>query len=331
MKYWFQLKFPFIFIGGMVWLFCLAWYLWKYKKNIRYRYSRVSQFFTKIKTKAWGKYILRLVRFAALSLLVFIIARPQLVDTTSKKHIDGIDIMLVLDVSNSMMLFDDLSDRRSRIVIAKAEAIKFVEKRPDDQIGLVIFGRDAVSRCPLTYDKHLIQDIITKLELGVINPDGTVLSRAIVVAANRLKTSKAKSKIMILLTDGEPTQGLDLPPSQAVDIAQQLGIKIYTIGIGGEHGGLIEDPIFGVQAMGFHLNQKLLESIAKSTGGKSFEAKNSKDLEKIYGIIDSLEKTEYETTIFSNYYDIFIPFLAFALLLMLVEVFFSTWIWFSIE
>lgn len=326
----FQLMYPYVLYFGMIGVAAIGWYVLWHKKGLRYRYSLVTQLANDRVSRSWGRTMLHLLRMMALFSLLIVLARPVLVDSNSKVQVEGIDIMMVLDVSNSMMLFDDLRDRRPRIAVAKEEAIKFVEKRTNDQVGLVIFGRDAVSRCPLTFDKKIVTDIIGKLELGVINADGTVLAQSIVTAANRLKASKAKSKIMILLTDGEPTPELDVDPRGAVEIAQQLGIKIYTIGIGGEHGGLLEDPLFGVRSMGFQLNTKLLKAISQATGGVFFEAKRPDDLEKIYATIDQLEKTEYETTHYQNYYDIFIPFLVAALVVLIIELLAATFVWFAL-
>lgn len=330
MNYTFQLQYPYVLYIGIPLLLAAMWYrLWFYRP-VEYQYSLYALLSSHATGRSYSQYILFFLRTAALGLLVFLLARPQIVDTDSKVHVEGIDIMLVIDFSNSMMLFDDLNDRRSRVEVAKSEAIKFIEKRIDDQIGVVVFGQDAVSRCPLTLDKLLLKKLVLELELGVVNPDGTVLGKAIVTALNRLKNSQAESKIMILLTDGEPTPELDIPMSDALSVAKQLGVKIYTIGIGGEHGGLLADPLFGVRSMGFRMNKHLLQKIAQETGGKAFEAKKPQDLERIYDTIDQLEKTEYETTVYKNYYDVFMPFLLLACGALLLELFLSTFVWFAL-
>src|ERR1700733_2248312 len=173
------------------------------------------------------------IRMVILALLVFLMGKPQRIDYHSKITVDGNDIILVLDVSGSMQHRDYEDDERSRLEVAKDEACRFIHKRTNDALGLVIFGNDALSRIPLTLDKKMLQKAVDSLQIGVLDPEGTVLAKALVTAANRLKNSKAKSKVIILLTDGAPTPN-DIDPAVAIQIAQKLGIKIYTIGIGGD-------------------------------------------------------------------------------------------------
>jgi Ca-activated chloride channel family protein len=273
------------------------------------------------------KKILYALRALALALLVFLIAKPQLVDTNSKVSVQGIDIMLAIDISGSMEMQDDKHDERSRVQIAKAEAIHFIEKRTNDAMGLVIFANDAVSRCPLTHDKKMLRHLVQGLEIGIIDPRTTVLSTAIISAINRLKHSKAKSKVIILLTDGEPSQN-DIPAEVAIKAAQQLDIKIYTIGIGSDQPMMVQ-TIYGIQSIP-GVNVPLLKKIAQETGGKFFMAKNAKDMRLIYDTIDALEKTENETPVFSNYWDIFIPFIWIIIGLLMIELIASTFVWFGI-
>lgn len=330
MNYAFQLQYPHLLYGGLL-LLCLALlYRIRFGRSIVYRFPLVDRLHLGQQARTISGPLIVVMRTSALALLMFLMARPQIVDADSTVHVEGIDIILALDFSNSMQLFDDLNDRRSRIDVAKTEAISFLEKRDNDQIGIVIFGQDAVTRCPLTLDKLLLKKIISELQLGVINPDGTVIAKGIVTALNRLKNSHAKTKIIILLTDGDPTPELDIPMSEALSVAKQLGVKIYTIGIGGEHGGLLQDPIFGVRAVGFRMNKELLDVIARETGGMAFEAKKPEDLARIYSTIDQLEKSEYETTMYTNYYDIFVPFLSVATLLLVAELIMSTFVWFMV-
>lgn len=272
------------------------------------------------------------LRVASLCLMALLIGKPQFVDSKSKVTVEGIDIVLALDVSKSMECFDDLNDRRSRWEVARTEALRFIDKRENDSIGLVIFGRYAIARCPLTADKQVLKNIISELEIGMPTYDmsqGTMLAQSILTAARRLQKSKAKSKVMVLLTDGMPTQG-DLPVPEVVDIAKKLGVKIYTIGVGGDQGGLIQDPIFGVQSVGAPLNKKLLQDIAQATGGKFFEAKKPKDLKHIYDTIDKLEKVSYETELFNKYHDYFLPILWWVIMLILFEVCMATFVWFIV-
>ncbi len=237
--------------------------------------------------------------------------------------------MLVLDVSGSMSTQDYSDDERSRFDVAKDEAIRFIQARPNDAIGIVLFGKDAVSRCPLTLDKKMLETIIMQTQLGVVDHDGTVLSRGILTAANRLKNSTAKSNVMIVLTDGEPTPE-DADPAVAIEIAKQLKIKIYTIGIGSDEDRVVMHPIFGAIGKMPKVNKELLTKIAQETGGKFFLARNAQDMRAVYKTIDALEKSDIETPLFTKYYDIFMTGVWIVFALLLFEVALSTTIWFGI-
>jgi Ca-activated chloride channel homolog len=268
------------------------------------------------------------MRVLALAVLAFLLSRPQLVDERSNIWVEGIDMMLVLDVSGSMDFRDYGDDKASRVDVAKEEAIRFIDKRVHDPLGLVIFGQEAVSRCPMTTDKNILKSIVQDLHIGSINPDGTMLSRALLTAANRLKNSHAKSKIIIVLTDGEPSPG-DESPELAIAVAQRMGIKIYTIGIGSGEEKVFMHPLYGMIGKP-GINKQLLSDIASKTGGKFFLAENQQEMRSIYDEIDRLEKTEYQTNVFSHYYELFMPFLWFVLIVMLLEVCLASWMWFSI-
>ena len=262
--------------------------------------------------------------------MAFLIGKPQLVDIKSKTTLNGIDIVLALDVSGSMALFDDLSDKRTRLEVAKSEALKFVDKRINDAIGIVIFGRYALARCPITLDKSILKTVIGDLKIGQPSQDmqmATMLSQGIVTAARRLQSSKAKSKVMVLLTDGAPSPG-DLSSEDAISIAKEIGIKIYTVGIGDDQGGYAQDSVFGIQRHQTPLNKPLLKKIAEETGGKFFAAKNPKDLADIYDKIDTLEKNKIESDIYHNYQDYFMPILWIIVTLIFLERLFATFVWF---
>jgi Ca-activated chloride channel family protein len=250
------------------------------------------------------KYLLYTLRFCLLGFLAFLAARPQWADERSKINVDGIDIVIALDVSGSMEFFDDPQDRRMRIDVAKEEAIRFVEKRTNDPIGLVLFAKDAISRCPLTLDKHILKELIGGIKLGIIDPQATSLGTGLATAVNRLKKSKAKSKAIILLTDGQPSPE-KISPATAVELAKQYNIKVYTIGIGNESGGFMMHPIFGTQSAQTTIDEELLKSIATQTGGASFLARNQKEMRTIYNTIDKLETTELETNVFHTFYEAF--------------------------
>jgi Ca-activated chloride channel family protein len=268
------------------------------------------------------------IRLLTLCVLAIVISKLQLVDSRSKVPVQGIDIVLVLDVSGSMQFQDYADDSRSRFDVAKAEAIHFIEKRDHDALGLVLFGKDTLSRCPITSDKQLLKQVVEELKLGVIDSDGTMLITGMVTAANRLKHSYSQSKVMIVLTDGEPSEG-DMDPSIGIDIAKKLGIKIYTVGIGSEEEVVFMHPLYGLVAKP-KVNKKLLTKIARETGGQYFMAHSAADMRRIYDTIDSLEKTEHEVPLFSVYYDMINPFVIIILALLFIELLLSTFVWFAL-
>ncbi len=301
----------------------------KWRRSSSYRYSLGAVLHKHHFVSAHQyKKIFFLMRLCALALLAFLISRPQLVDERSNIMVEGIDMMLVLDVSGSMDFRDYGDEKTSRVDVAKEEAIRFIEKRTSDPIGLVIFGQEAVSRCPITTDKNILKTIVQELHIGSINPDGTMLARGILTAANRLKNSKAKNKVIIVLTDGEPSPGDD-SPEVAIEVAKRMGIKIYTIGIGSGEEKVFMHPLYGMVAKP-GINKALLDEIARKTGGKSFLAENQQEMRNIYDVIDQLEKTEYQTNLFSHYQELFMPFLYLVFILMLLEIILASSIWFSL-
>jgi Ca-activated chloride channel homolog len=302
--------------------------LFAYKPAL-YRYSLAQTLIRTGHTKPpTHRRVFTAIRTILLALLVFLIGKPQLIDYHSKISIDGNDIMLVLDISGSMQHRDYEDDERSRLEVAKDEATRFIHKRTNDALGLVIFGNDALSRIPLTLDKKMLEQAVDSLQIGVLDPEGTVLAKALATAANRLKNSKAKSKVIILLTDGAPSPN-DIDPAIAIQIAQKLGIKVYTIGIGGDEDQYLMHPLYGLIPKP-KINKALLSQIAKETGGTFFLARNAHDMRTIYNTIDALEKTRQETDIFNNYYDIFIPFIWCIIALLGIELLLSSTIWFGI-
>lgn len=305
--------------------------LMRYKKSARVVYvSSIAHFLIAngFGASVWYNRFLILLRSLVLLLLALFCARPQLVDVSSQITVDGIDIVLALDASGSMQFADYAADKRTRFDVAKDEAIRFVNKRHNDAIGLVIFGNDALSRIPVTHDKKMLVTMINDLQLGDIDPNGTKLATALLSAANRLKRSNSKSKVIILLTDGEPSEG-DIDPQKAIAIVKQLGIKVYTIGIGSEKQDYFIHPLYGMIAKP-QVNKKLLDYIAVQTGGQSFMAHSAEDMRSIYNTIDQLEKTEHEVPLFSNYRDIFWYFAWILLMLICIEPLLITFVWFGL-
>jgi len=330
MEWLIQFAYPWVLYIGLPLLAVAVWYkLFKFKDPV-YLYPLTDMLIERKATvSSVGSRIISLLRFLVLLGLICLIARPQLVDKHSKVSVEGIDIMVALDVSGSMSWFDDPQDQRTRIEIAKEEAIKFVNKRENDPIGLVLFGVEAVSRCPLTLDKKMLESLIKETELGIIDPDGTVLAKGLITAINRLRKSDSKTKIIILLTDGSPSPE-DVNPAYALQLAKEYGIKMYTIGIGGDYGGLQKDQFGGIHQMGVSVNHQLLNTLAQETGGRYFQAKNQDDLHTIYNTIDQLEKTSYETDVYKKYFDIFMPFLWIIILASMLELSLLSWVWFGL-
>jgi Ca-activated chloride channel homolog len=328
MEFFIHFAYPWLLYFLIPTILFLAMLRVRYYKPLVYKYSLTS-LLDKAGYEEGGNFqkIVMLLRIIILLSLALLLAKPRIIDFQSKIQGEGVDMVLVLDVSNSMNLNDDPRDERSRLEVAKQEAIKFIDKREHDPIGLVIFGRDAVSRCPLTLDKNILKEIIKDTTIGTVDGRGTLLNTGIIMAANRLKDSKGTSKVMVVLTDGTPFED-DKTPEQAVAVAKKFGIKIYTIGIGQD--GIVYVPTpFGMQPMN-GVNKELLHYIADQTGGRFFEAKKPEDMKSIYNTIDRLEKAEYETNIFTHYYDIFKPFLLAASIVAVVELLLTSFVWFTV-
>jgi Ca-activated chloride channel homolog len=318
---------------GLIIVLCIFWALvlvfrFVYYRGPVYRYALVHSLMTSgMASMHPYKKIVWLLRVSALTMLIFYAGRPQLVDVHSKVSVQGIDIILVLDLSGSM-LCRDYKDNRSRFDVAQAEAIRFVQLRPNDAIGLVFFGQDALSRCPLTLDKRVLESILKNAHVGIIDPRGTMLMRSIVCAINRLKKSYASSKVMIVLTDGSPSPG-DIDPSAVIMLCKQLGIKMYTMGIGSEEGGVFIDPVWG-PVQGNQVNSALLRTCAEQTGGYFFLAQNAQDMRNAYNMIDKMEKNTHEEPIFTRYHDLYLPWAWFILIILFVEVLVTATCWFGI-
>ena len=264
-----------------------------------------------------------LLRIAAFTLLVIALARPQTHDSLKNESIEGIDMMLAMDVSTSM-LAEDL--RPNRIEAAKSVAAEFIAGRPNDNIGLTIFAGEAFTQCPMTIDHtallSLLKNVRTDIAARGLIEDGTAIGMGLANAVGRLKDSKAKSRVVILLTDGSNNRG-DISPMTAADIAKSLGIRVYTIGVG--TNGMARYPLTaGGQTqyiqVPVEIDTKTLGDIAKSTDGKFYRATNAKELREIYQEIDKLEKSKIDVQHFSRRYEAYQPFALGALLALLLEV-----------
>ena len=264
-----------------------------------------------------------ILRIATFILLVLILARPQTRNSWNNKSVEGIDIMLAMDVSGSM-LAEDL--RPNRIEAAKQVASEFIAGRPNDNIGLSIFAGEAFTQCPMTTDHaslmNLLQNVRTDIAARGLIEDGTAIGMGLANAVSRLKDSKAKSKVVILLTDGSNNRG-DISPMTAAEIAKSLGIRVYTIGVGTNKVAPYPMPVAGgVQYVNIpvEIDNKMLSEIAVATEGDFYRATNTKELRKIYQEIDRLEKSKLNVKQFSKKYEAYQPFALIAVLALLLEI-----------
>ncbi|HLF52358.1 VWA domain-containing protein [Flavobacterium sp.] len=313
---------------GFFWLFLLlplviGWQIWKRnEQTATLKISSLQGFKASKSFLAKLKPFLFVLRLLALSSLIVAMARPRTVDVSSKtKTTKGIDIVMAIDVSGSMLAKDLKPNRMEGL---KVVAESFVEARPNDRIGLVVYASEAYTKTPVTSDKAVVLDAIKSIKYDNVLQDGTGIGMGLATAVNRLKDSKAKSKIIILMTDGVNNSGF-IEPETASDIAKEYGIKVYTIGIG--TNGMAEFPYaiapngqFLFKMMQVEIDEKLMKSIAKNTGGKYFRATSNKKLETIYDEINKLETTEIEELKFYDFDEKFRPFALFAGLLLLIEI-----------
>lgn len=315
---------------GILSVLILLAVLWRlfFQRQVIYRYSLAQALFDAGMTSAHPyKKILWLLRFIALGLLAFFAGRPQLVDVHSTVSVHGIDIMLALDVSGSMRFQGD-ADGRTRFEVAQDEALRFTRVRENDAIGLVFFGKEAFSRCPLTLDKRILEQIIKEAHIGIVDPDGTVMARGMICAVNRLKKSSGKSKVLIVLTDGTPSPE-DIAPASVVSVCNQLGIRIYTMGVGYEEDTVQRDPS-GVLVVAPKINVPLLKEMARQTGGRFFLAHNAEEMREAYGTIDKLEKVVHEEPIFTHYQDLSVPWAWLIIIFLGIELLLRATCWFGI-
>ena len=298
----------------------VVWYWFKGKqKQPSITYSSLSIF--RNIAFSWRerfRHIPIILRALAVALLIVALARPQNFSSGENIYTEGIDIAMVLDISGSM-LAEDL--KPNRIEAAKNVIKDFIEGRTSDRIGLVIFARDSFTQCPLTIDYSVLLNLLSQVKSGMIE-DGTAIGNAIANGVNRLKDSKSKSKIIILLTDGVNNSG-EVDPVFAAQIAKTFGIRIYTIGVGtkGEAPYPVQTP-FGTryQMIPVEIDESVLKQISDITGGEYFRATDNKTLKAIYDKIDKLEKSKVEITSYRNAKELFYPWLGAGLFLLVLEV-----------
>ena len=303
----------------------IVWYvMWRKKSEPTIRMADTFAF--RYAPRSWKVLLMPvqlLLRIVAFTLLVIALARPQTHDSLKNETIEGIDMMLAMDVSTSM-LAEDLSP--NRIEAAKSVAAEFIAGRPNDNLGLTIFAGEAFTQCPMTIDHAALlsqlKNVRTDIAARGLIEDGTAIGMGLANAVGRLKDSKAKSRVVILLTDGSNNRG-DISPMTAADIAKSLGIRVYTIGVG--TNGMARYPLAaGGQtqyiSVPVEIDTKTLGDIARGTDGKFYRATNAKELREIYHEIDQLEKSKIDVQHFSRRYEAYQPFALGALLALLLEV-----------
>jgi len=309
---------------GFFWLFALipvilAWYIWSERKLYGYLSLSAVKGFAVPKKSVLP--LLRhsgiLLRCLALAALIIAIARPQSSLSWQNSTTEGIDIIIASDISGSMLAEDFTPNRMEA---GKNIAIDFIKNRPNDRIGLVIFSGESFTQCPLTIDHDVLINLFKDIKNGMID-DGTAIGMGLATAVNRLKESDAKSKVIILLTDGSNNTG-SIPPITAAEIAKQFGIRVYTVGLGTR--GMAPYPVqtpMGIQyqRVPVDVDEGTLTRIAETTGGKYFRATNNSTLKNIYDQIDKLEKAKIDVTQYHKKTELFFPFALIALAFLLLE------------
>lgn len=310
---------PLFFWGLLLIPAATVWYVLRHKKQeASVRFSDTGGFNKLPKSwKVYGRHLLFALEMVSLALLIVAMARPQSTSSSQKSNIDGIDIILAQDISGSMLARDFKPDR---LEASKKVASEFVEGRPGDRMGLVVFSGESFTQVPLTTDHGVMLNMLSELKSGMIE-DGTAIGDGLATAINRLKDSEAVSKVIILLTDGMNNAG-SVDPYTAAEMAKLYGVRVYTIGVGTY--GTAPFPvqtIFGVQyqQMKVEIDEKLLQTIASNSGGKYFRATSNQKLDEIYHEIDQLERSKIEVMEFKRLHEEFYPLVAWAIALLLLE------------
>ncbi len=270
-------------------------------------------------SRIWLRHLLALLRFSVVSLIVVVLARPQSSNKWEQVTTEGIDIVMCMDVSGSMRAMDF---RPNRLEASKDVGIEFVNARENDRFGLVVFAGESFTQCPMTTDRGVVINFLNDIDFGVIE-DGTAIGMGLATAVNRIKDSRAKSKVVILLTDGVNNQG-DVGPLTAAEIAASFGIRVYTIGVGTQ--GTAPVPVqdaFGrmvTRNMPVEIDEDVLKKIAETTDGTYFRATDNRKLREIYQQIDQMEKTRLDVKQFSKRKEEYFPFLLAAMIILLFEI-----------
>jgi Ca-activated chloride channel family protein len=304
----------------------LAWLKGRRGQPPAFLYSsvRLVEGLTRARRSRAGAFLAAL-RWLVLALFIVALAQPRLMKSATTVKASGVDIVVALDLSGSMISEDFIvrGGRVNRFNMARAVLKQFIDQRPNDRIGLVVFAVQAFIATPLTLDHDFLQENLDRLEIGTINADQTAIGDALSTALNRLRELKSKSKIVILMTDGQNNAG-KVDPLTAAEAAQALGVKVYTIGIGLR--GMAPMPVFmngqkvGYRQMPVDIDEDTLQKIADKTGGKYYRADNAERFQQIYAEIDKLEKTEAIINKYAQFNELFPWFVSCGLALLLVEV-----------
>jgi len=308
------------FFGLLLLLPLMIWWQWKRKRkdNPALRLTTTSGIRNlKPSWRVRFRPVLFLLRLLSLAAIIVALARPQSSNVTESIDSEGIDIVLSVDVSGSM-LAEDL--KPNRLEAAKDVAIEFVEKRPTDRIGLVIFAGESFTQCPITIDHDVLKEQLSQIKSGVL-VDGTAIGDGLATSVDRIRKSTGKSKVIILLTDGVNNVG-KVGPELALEVAKAYKVRVYTIGVGTR--GMAPYPVqtpYGMQKQmqEVQIDEPLLKKIASETGGKYYRATSNSSLASIYKDIDKLEKTKVEISSFKHYAELFFPFALLAIVCLVLE------------
>ena len=329
-----QLRNPWFLILFAAWLPMLWVYIRREKKRPAVRFSDLSLLSRLPKSRTLLlRHVPIALRILGIGLLTVALARPQKGTSEEEVTTEGVDIMLVVDVSYSMKALD--FQPKNRLFVAKETIKEFIKKRRSDRIGLVVFAKRSFTKCPLTLDYNVLTQFLDGVTFEEFS-DQTAIGVALATAGNRIKDSHAKSKVIVLLTDGGNNAG-DIAPLAAASALGELGIKTYTVGVGKE--GEVPYPmemidrftgkVVGtqVQMIKSDLDEQLLADIAHATGGKFFRAQNTEKLKEIYDTIDKMERTQIKTKLYTSYADHFFPWVVGGVIMLLLETIVShTWL-----
>ncbi|HAW53181.1 MAG TPA: aerotolerance regulator BatA [Flavobacteriales bacterium] len=298
----------------------VAWYVYQINRSVPLvKHPNVQQLaFEGIDFKLWIRHYPVVSRSLAFIFLIVALARPQSSMSWEDAVTEGIDIIIALDISGSMLAEDF---KPNRLQAAKNVAMEFISGRPNDRIGLVIYSGESFTQCPLTIDHDVLKNLFGDVNNGMIE-DGTAIGDGLATAVNRLKESDAKSKVVILLTDGQQTAG-SIPPLTAAEIAKQFNVRVYSVGVGtiGTAPYPFKTPFGTIQYQDVPVNidEPTLKGIAETTGGTYFRATDNKKLEEVYREIDKLERTKIEVTQYRKKSERYLPWAVLGLALLMIE------------